>query len=406
MFERSAPRSRLETRAAVLEELLKSNGLFRQEIATGSRLTEASVSRILSNLRSLRIVDETRTAAPYAGGPTGLVTLSKNISVLGIELSNDRLSVGIGDLAGSTDYVERQPAGPGITQDSFERLFLRAMEAVGTWAAENGRGIRQAALSMPGLMPGLAVGEGETNAILPWDMTRLRAFVTDALGEVPLALTNSVIAQAAFHRYRAPHGYPAVGDHLLVFVGNGVAGVVVNPERPFDTFSPFELGHTIIERGGAVCRCGHRGCLEAYTSLKAVSGVLGLPADDTLRHGDKFMDQIAVSDDQRVRLRDMMRLLGVGVGNALNLAWLPSVVICGWPALMAQEDRAEIVKGMSESLLGGVKPERPQIEYVAPVIGNDPRAALAYAAHAFARAGGTDLEFSLRAGASLSRSYS
>lgn len=401
MSERIAPRSRRETRAAVLEGLLRSNGLFRQEIAAESRLTEASVSRILADLRSAGIIAETKIPAPYVGGPTALVTLSKDIAVLGIELSNDRLSFGLGDLTGGLDYIERQPVTPGMGQDEFERLFTAALRDLAVWAAERGRRIRQAALSLPGLLPGLAAG-GAANAILPWDMARLRDFVVRALDEVPVALTNSVIAQAAFHRYRALDAYPALGDHLFVFVGHGVAGVVVNEGAPFDTFRPFELGHMVIERGGAPCRCGHRGCLEAYTSLKAVSGVVGVPEGEILRRGDPFLGQIAASPGQRAALRDRLRLLGVGLGNALNLAWLPAVVVCGWPSLMAPEDRDEILAGIGESLLGGAAPGRPRIEFLPPVIGNDPRAALAYAAHAFARAGGPEAGADLAAPASLS----
>lgn len=399
MSVRMAPRSRQETRATVLEALLRSNGLFRQEIAAEARLTEASVSRILTEMRSEGIIEETRKPAPYVGGPTGMITLSKSIHVLGIELANDRLSLGVGDLAGGADYIERQPVGPGMDQAAFERLFAEGLAAVLSWAAERGRTLHQAALSLPGLMPAPG-GEGpETNVILPWDMGRLRSFVSRALGNVPLAMTNTVIAQAAFHRYRRGQSYPPVGDHLFVFVGNGLAGVVVNEGAPVDTFRPFELGHMIIERGGALCRCGHRGCLEAYTSLKAVSALVGLPADEILRRGDGFLEPQAVGETQRQALRERLRLLGIGIGNALNLAWLPSVVLCGWPSLMAAEARGEIEAGIAESLLGGAASWRPQLDFVAPSIGNDPRGALAFAAHAFAQGGGHQSPLALTAAA-------
>lgn len=395
MSGRIAHRSRTETRAAVLEAILRYNALYRQDIATESHLTEASVSRILAELRSAGIIEEKRIPAPYAGGPTGMITLRKDMFVLGIELSNDRLSLGLGDLAGAADYIERQPVAPGMDQDSFERLFAASLAQLAAWAAERGRGIRQAAMSLPGLMPGRTVQEDETNAILPWDMARLRGFVAGALGDVPLAMTNSVIAQAAFHRYRQAHSAPPLGDHLFVFVGNGVAGVVVNEGAPVDTFRPFELGHMIVQRGGAPCRCGHRGCLEAYTSLKAVSGLVGVAPDEILNRGDRFLDPARVSPEQAAALADRLRLLGVGIGNALNLAWLPSVVVCGWPSLMAPAARAAIAEGIGESLLGGA--ERLRLDFVAPAIGNDPRAALAFAAHAFVTGGGVQEPVALAA---------
>lgn len=393
MSERLAPRSRTETRAAVIEGLLREKRLFRQEIASETRLTEASVSRILTELRGAGIIAEERVSAPYVGGPTARITLSKDISIIGIELANSRLSVGLGNLDGDLDYVERQPVPHGLDQDGFERLFAASMAELSRWMGGRGRAVRQAAVSIPGLTPLRTGAEG--NPILPWNMARLRDFLAHAVGDVPLAMTNAVIAQAAFHRYRTNAAYPPAGDHLFLFVGHGVAGVIVDEGAPVDTFRPFELGHMVVERGGAACRCGHRGCLEAYTSLPSISAVLGLPEDEILRRGDLFLHSIPLGPDQRAELRQRLRLLGLGLGNALNLARLPAVVICGWPSLLSPEDRAEIATGIDESLFGGLGANGPKVHFIPPAIGNDPRAALAFAAHAFARSGGQEIEVAL-----------
>jgi len=393
MAEPRQPRSRMATRAAILEGLLRGKRLYRHEIAAEARLTGASVSRILSELLSAGIVTEDRSHALHGGGRAGTVTLSKDVWVVGIELANDRLSVGLGDLDGRLDYVERQPAPRGLDQEGFERLLAASLVELARWAAERGRTVRQAAVALPGLMP-VGAGGG-INPILPWDMGRLHAFLARSLGAVPLAMTNSVIARAAFHRYRAEADYPSVGDHLFLFVGHGVAGVVVNEDAPLETFRPFELGHTVMQRGGAPCRCGHHGCLEAYTSLGAVSAVVNMTAGEILRRGDQFLDTTALAPAQRDELRARLRMLGLGLGNALNLAPLPAVVICGWPSLMPPADLAEIAAGLSDSLLGGSGPAAPMLHVIPPAIGNDPRPALAYAAHAFVRSGGQEADVAL-----------
>lgn len=392
MSGRHSPRSRKETRAAVLEALLRSKRLYRQELAVGTDLTEASISRILGELRHEGLVAEERVAAPYVGGPGSIVTLGKDVSVLGIELSNERLSFGIGDLAGRVDYTDRHPAPIGMGQDEFEQLFRAGLSAAARWADGNGRRLRQAAMSLPGLR-GAAAERDARNVILPWDMGRLRRFLSAMLGEVPLALANTVIAQAAFHRYSDNDAYPEEGDHLLVLVGNGVAGVVVQEGAAFDVFQPCELGHVVVERGGASCRCGHRGCVEAYTSLRAVSAVVGMPAREILRRGDGFLSGQTIDAGQRAALRRALRVAGAGIGTALTLTRVPAVVVSGWPSLMAPEDRAELLAGIDETLLGGIGALR--VGFIAPSIGADPRAAVAYAAHALARAGGRAETFSL-----------
>lgn len=368
----------------ILECLLRSKGAFRPRIARETQLTEASVSRIVSDLNSEGVVQYVRRKAPYVGGPSAFVTLSNDLAVAGVELSNNRLSFGVGKFDGSVDYVERMPAPPALRQFDFERVFDDSFGTLGRWAAERGVAIGQVALTIPGF-----AGHGAVNHIFPWDMDRLEGFLAEVLGAIPLALTNSVVAQAAFNRYFARADYPDVGDHLFLFVGHGVAGVTVEDATPLDAFSPFELGHMVMAQGGMPCRCGHRGCLEAYTSLPAIAEICGLSEEDILRAGDSFVD-LGLSGSVRSRLRERLQILGVGLGNALNLQPARHVVVSGWPSLLPEEDRGAISDGLNSSLLGGYDPGRLGLSFIPPVIGNDPRAALAYAAYCFARAGGMD----------------
>ncbi|SHK48095.1 ROK family protein [Thermocrinis minervae] len=55
---------------------------------------------------------------------------------------------------------------------------------------------------------------------------------------------------------------------LLVAVGTGLGAGLVIEGRPFlgARGSALELGHHIVEKGGKVCSCGRKGCLEAYCS--------------------------------------------------------------------------------------------------------------------------------------------
>ncbi|KAB0264917.1 ROK family protein [Microvirga brassicacearum] len=384
MSGRFTPRSRRETRATVLESLLRTGGAFRPSIARETNLTGASISRILTELRKENIIQETRRPAPYVGGPTALVTLSKDVAVAGIELSNSRLSFGVGDLDGTLDYVERMPASSQLSQDEFEILFRQSAANMRDWTRGRDVTIRQAAVSIPGY------GRGTGNPIFAWDMARLTAFLEETLHGIPVSVTNSVVAQAAFHRYSISTAYPVADDHLFLFVGHGVAGVIVDETAPIDAFMAFELGHMVIQREGLPCRCGHKGCVEAYTSLRAISKILGIADSEILRRGDAFIEMLNLDGAMRAALRERLFLLGLGLGNALNLHPLSSVVVSGWPSLMPEADRRSILDGLNESLLGGYDENRLHLSFIAPSIGNDPRAALYYAAYCFVRGGGLD----------------
>ena len=89
------PRSRRQTRAAILGQLLQSGGMFRPPLAKAVRLSEASLSRILFDLKAEGLIEEVRRPAPYFGGPTALVSLDNSVRLAAFELTGTHLSVGL-----------------------------------------------------------------------------------------------------------------------------------------------------------------------------------------------------------------------------------------------------------------------------------------------------------------------
>lgn len=61
-------------------------------------------------------------------------------------------------------------------------------------------------------------------------------------------------------------------DTALITLGTGVGGGLVVDGKLFEGYRGMgaEVGHTVIEVGGAPCTCGRRGCLEAYASATAL----------------------------------------------------------------------------------------------------------------------------------------
>src|SRR5213080_555412 len=103
------PRSRRQTRAAILTYLLQSGGSFRPALARAVRLSEASLSRILFDLKAEGLIEEVRRPAPYVGGPTGLVSLGSTVRLGAVELTGHRLSIGVGGFDGEPGYLDRLP---------------------------------------------------------------------------------------------------------------------------------------------------------------------------------------------------------------------------------------------------------------------------------------------------------
>ena len=106
---------------------------------------------------------------------------------------------------------------------------------------------------------------------LPWKgVIPLAQMLTDKLS-IPVALTNDANAAAIGEMtYGAARG---MKDFIVITLGTGVgSGIVVNGQLVYghDGFAG-ELGHTTIRRGGRLCGCGRKGCLETYSSATGVA---------------------------------------------------------------------------------------------------------------------------------------
>lgn len=371
------PRSRRQTRAAILGRLLASDGLFRPRLAAECRLTEASISRILAELREEKLVEEVRRPAPYPGGPSAMVTLRKDQRVAGLEFANDRLGVGLATLGGEVDGSARLALPAGSSPAAVDTAIADAIAELQGWCARAGAPPRQIAVSIPG--HGAA-----PNPILPVDPGRLEAVLTKAFPGVPIAIANTVAALAAVHLH-GRGAQPVEARHLFVYLGHGVGGAWVEAVTAADPIQPIEIGHVVLDPTGDACRCGHRGCLEASASTVALALLCGVEEATLVAAGAEWPSLVRMTARREAAIRQALFRVGLVIGNALNLMPATQVVLCGWPAALPPAMRDAVAEGMGRSLFGG---GARAIRFIAPAIGQEPAAALAYAVHALVRQGG------------------
>ncbi len=76
----------------------------------------------------------------------------------------------------------------------------------------------------------------------------------------------AALAEAAVGAGRGAH------STVVITLGTGVGGGVVLEGKMLTgwTGAASELGHMVVEEGGAPCTCGRRGCFEAYSSATAL----------------------------------------------------------------------------------------------------------------------------------------
>src|SRR6185295_5677105 len=235
---------------AIVGYLWCSGGSFRPSLAESVALTEASISRIIAELKAEGVVEETRRAAPYQGGPSLFLTLSKNIPVAALEISNNRIHGAVGTLAGDILYSERHSLPDGLDAHGVDTVVGRAITELAGWARRRGMALEQIAVSIPGYHLG-----HRRNPIIALDPMALSGRLEAELPDVPATLANSIVTRAVAHRLQMGIGHVG-GPYFFVFVGHGVGAAFVDELAESGTVEPCELGHMVLDHGGGRCRCG------------------------------------------------------------------------------------------------------------------------------------------------------
>lgn len=374
------PRSRSDTRTAVLGHIWCQSGSFRTHISRNVGLTEASISRIIAELKAEGVIEESRRIAPYQGGPSAFLTLSKSIYVAALEVSNSRIHVAVGSLGGDIVFSEHHSLPDGADAEAVEATIGVAITDLARWVQRRDVVIDQAAVSIPGFHSGQTV-----NPIIALDAARLLQRLTQALPGVPVTVANSMVTRAVAYRLHEANKI-RTDPYLFVYTGHGVGAAFVEDFADGGSVEACELGHMVVEPKGNLCRCGHRGCLETLLSSAALADVLGVAEADLIARGDQWIHEFRISAKAKRDIGERLFRLGLAIGNALNVSRSNRVVVTGWTGALPEEDRALLLDAIGQALLGGAA----HIELtLAPAnFGREPATGLALASHSFVRRGG------------------
>jgi predicted NBD/HSP70 family sugar kinase len=212
--------------------------------------------------------------------------------------------------------------------------------------AENARAAAAAeSLIVAGIcvgVPGLVNGGGLVRVApnLDWhdvDVARLLRDATnhDAVtveNEANLAALAELEAQPTVSARSAPRASPEVAPSFVYISGEiGVGAGIVLEGRLLRGPRGYggELGHVTINPDGPPCRCGARGCLEAYTNQEALLRAAGLPPS-TEDAAAVLRERAEAGDPSTLAaLTDAGAALGVAAAGVVNLIDVDTVVLGG-----------------------------------------------------------------------------
>jgi glucokinase len=277
----------------------------------------------------------------------------------GIDLGGTKIQAAVVDehyaVLGESRVPTPTTGGPADVAAAMVEAMRAALDAAGA---------EEAALDAIGVgSPGVideAAGTVTSARNLPgWEgMFPLADALERELG-APVALGNDVnVATDAEFELGAASEFRSL---LGVFWGTGVGGGIVLDGRPWTgRGAAAEIGHVVVEIGGAKCPCGRRGCMEAYAGRGAMEQRARKLADEGRKTVlFKIMEErgrprltsgvwkraLERDDDLAHELIDRaVRALGAGVASAVNVLDVEAVVIGGGLGLKLGEPYAERIR--------------------------------------------------------------
>ncbi|MGS0683893.1 ROK family transcriptional regulator [Nakamurella sp. GG22] len=308
----------------------------RADIALATGLTRATVSSLADRLISARLVAELPPVmSQRAGRPAvPLVPAVKTLAAVGMEVNVDYLGLRVVDLSGAV--LSRRVESADFRGSDPAKVLGRLSELYGEVTGQLPDGIRMAGscLAVPGLVD-RPHGPLRLAPNLGWrDVDVVEHFRTrPETADVRIRLDNEATLAA---RAEADALRPTGRLSFLYLSGEvGVGGAMVVDGAVFGGRHGWsgEIGHTVIDPNGPLCRCGSTGCLEQYAGKDALMRSAGLDLDRPI--GDL---QLAAEDGNPAALESLAggaRALGTAVANAINLMDVENVVLGGIYASLA-----------------------------------------------------------------------
>ncbi|MGW1375468.1 ROK family transcriptional regulator [Streptomyces sp. NPDC002446] len=339
---------RRANRSAVLQRLYFEGPLSRQELGPATGLSSGSVSNVVAELVEDGLLEEAGLVGSDGGRPRTLLRVAPASGrLIGVDVGDTRVKVELFDLSlaelarSDTPLSDRSYDAGLIARQIADGIATVLRESATDPALLLGVGV-----GVPGIVdrtvPGGAVVHGQT---VGWDAIPLEQLLRDAVelpADVRLFLNNGAKALGQAEMWFG--GGRGAQDAAIVLLGSGVGACIVTDGTVHGGArdSAGEWGHLTVRVRGRRCRCGARGCLEAYTGSEALlrrwretGGQPPTDADEetalaALIAAAHPQDGAAPDPVARAVLDETAEYLGAGISDLINLFSPERVLIGGW----------------------------------------------------------------------------
>jgi len=337
---------RRTNRSSVLRRIYSGQSMSRQELSQHSGLSSASITNVVAELLEEGIVIEAGIEASEGGRPRSILSINPRYGYfIGVEVGDMLTRIELFDLTLHKIGAVGYPVV--LSENQPEQVVEYIHQGVKAVLAEAGVTLENV-LGIGVSVGGIVEQVEHVFAYIPswgWRSVPLATLLEERF-QMPIYLENAakVMAQAEGF-FGAGQGY----EHLAVLlVATGIgAGIIADGSLYRGAGnSAGEWGHMTIELDGRLCRCGSRGCLEAYAGAPGIIASLRemVPRSPLLHENDQESTVAAIVDAARNGdftatqvLKDTAHHLGVGIANLINLFNPQLILLGGWAGLQIGE---------------------------------------------------------------------
>jgi N-acetylglucosamine repressor len=350
--------TRVHNERLVVRTVYDLGPISRADVARQTGLTRTTVSDVVTGLLDEGVVREIGRGPSSGGKAPILLEVDQDARlVVGLDLGEEQFAGSLVNLRGEIRRTVELPVAGRDGDDAVNLVFdLLDRLLEGITAPLLGIGI-----GTPGLVDS-RTGTIRRAVNLDWRDLPLGSIVGDRYG-VPVNVANDSQAAALAEYTYAGEG--RVPNLIAIRVGRGVGAGLILRGALFqgDGSGAGEIGHTVVDDGGALCRCGRIGCLETVAGMRAIesraAASTGRPTDlltvrSALDAGEPWALEIADeagavlgrSIAALIGALDVQRIVLLGPVTELGEPWLAAVRReAGSRALALLADSVEILVG-------------------------------------------------------------
>ena len=340
---------RAGNRAKVLRHIVIAQETTRARLAVECRLSAATVTNVVGDLLREGLIEERGSVPSDGGRPIARIGVNATGAYfLGADVGEHGVAVELFDLSFQRlDREFREGATRDATPAEIGVALRDAVRAIRDRNPQREARLMGLGLGLPGIVEDANGSHGGSGVVLfaqslGWPSVRLEELV-DTDGLEVFADNGAKALASAEMWFGAVRGV----DHALVaLLGRGIGlGVVTRGDlmRGFAS-SAGEWGHVKVGRDGPLCRCGARGCLEAYVGADAIlrrwRDAGGSPDGLGWRALTALVEAADAGETAAVAVLDeTLEILATALANLVNLTNPERIVIGGWVGLRLMQAR-------------------------------------------------------------------